>query len=195
VKLDVHYQRKQENIVLSSTANIITIKMKWKYLRQIYTTRFLWSVTSVGPQGRTCARMVLQNTVPLQKPRCSKRTRWCTSLAGEHNSMPVPAPTVWHPTFYTLFITTFHILLGLPSGHFQVHILHISCLLAWHFSFKPVFMSIHYKPTTSEEKAIRQYHLDVAGHCMASGTVINLHMKIIVPGLHLRKCRTHTGSP
>jgi len=30
---------------------------------------------------------------------------------------------------------------------------------------------------------------------MASGTVINLHMKIIVPGLHLRKCRTHTGRP
>ena len=64
-------QKKQENIVL----NTIMIKLKWKYLPQIYTARFLCSVTSEGPQGRICARMVLPNTTPLQKPRCSKENR------------------------------------------------------------------------------------------------------------------------
>jgi hypothetical protein len=52
VKLDVHYQRKQENIVLSSTVYIIMIKLEVKYLPQIYKATFLCSVTSVGPPGQ-----------------------------------------------------------------------------------------------------------------------------------------------
>ena len=44
--------------------------------------------------------MFLPNTVPLQKPRCSTRTPWRTSLACEHNCIPVPTPTVWHTTLY-----------------------------------------------------------------------------------------------
>jgi len=59
VKLDDHYQRKQENIVVSSTANILMIKLKWKYLSQIYTARFLCSVTSVGPPGQDLRQDVL----------------------------------------------------------------------------------------------------------------------------------------
>lgn len=170
-------------------------KLKWKYLPQIYTARFLCSVTSVGPLGRTCARMVLPNTVPLQKPRCSTRTPWCTSLVSEHHCIPVATSTTWHTTLYMLFTTSFHILLGLPSGHFQAHTSAQFVSPCLTFFIQACFHFYQLKSHNCWNKAIRQYQLDAALHCMASGTVINLHMKITVLGLDLRKCRTHTGRP
>jgi hypothetical protein len=52
VKLDVHYQRNQENIALSLTANMTHDKTKVGRATPIYTPIFLWRVASLGSVGQ-----------------------------------------------------------------------------------------------------------------------------------------------
>lgn len=95
MKLDVHCQRKQENNVLSSTANIIRdkteVEMSTQNLyRGISVERDVGAphpAARLAPGWSCRIPYLYTNLVVAREPD------GVTSLASEHDCMPVPTPT------------------------------------------------------------------------------------------------------